>query len=320
MKIVVLDGQCLNPGDLTWDAFAAQGELEVYDISNPENVLKRSAGATALITNKTVLHAETMDRLPDLRYIGILATGVNVVDCDAAKKRNIVVSNVPKYSTASVVQCTFAHLLNLSFHLASHQAEVAAGAWAKSRDFCFWKTTPVELAGKTFGIVGLGTIGKAVAQVAHAFGMKTIAYGPRLKEGTQIVDGLSIDCVSLDRLARESDVISLHCPLTTNNRGMIGADFLDKVKPTAFLINTARGPLIDEPALADALNRGAIAGAGLDVLSTEPPGPDNPLIGAKNCFITPHIAWATYESRARLMQIAAENLAMFLKGTPQNRV
>ena len=320
MKIVVLDGNCLNPGDLDWGAFAVLGTLEVFDFSKPETVLSRSQGATALITNKTVLSAETMNQLPDLRYIGILATGINVVDCEAARERNIVVTNVPKYSTPSVVQCTFAHLLNLSFHLASHHVEVAAGAWAQSRDFCFWNTTPVELSGKTFGIIGLGTIGRAVARVAHAYGMNVIAFGPRLKEGVIDVEGVGVTCVGLDQLARESDVISLHSPLTAENREMIDARFLSLVKPSAFLINTARGPLIDEQALADALNAGRIAGAGLDVLSTEPPRADNPLIGAKNCYITPHIAWATLESRARLMQIAAENLAMFLKGTPRNQV
>ena len=320
MKIVVLDGKCLNPGDLSWEAFAALGTLEVHDFSPPETVLQRSEGATALITNKTVLTAEMMDKLPDLRYIGILATGINVVDCDAARKRNIIVTNVPKYSTASVVQCTFAHLLNLSFLLAEHHNEVVDGAWTRSRDFCFWNTTPIELDGKTFGIIGLGTIGKAVAKVAHSFGMKVIAFGPRLKEGIVEVDGIPVTAVSLDRLATESDVISLHCPLTAENRGIIGAEFLSKVKPSVFLINTARGPLIDEQALADALNTGKAGGAGLDVLSTEPPKSDNPLLNTKNCFISPHIAWATLESRQRLMQIAAENLALFLKKTPQNRV
>ena len=320
MKIVVLDGHCLNPGDLSWTGFAALGELKVFDFSSPETVLSRSQGATALITNKTVLRAETMEHLPDLRYIGILATGINAVDCEAARRRGIVVTNVPKYSTPSVVQCTFAHLLNLSFHLALHHTEVAAGAWARNRDFCFWNTTPLELCGKTFGIIGLGTIGRAVAKVAHSFGMNVIAFGPRLKDGTVAVDGVPVLCVPLDQLARESDIISLHCPLTAENREMIDAEFLAKVKPSAFLINTARGPLIHEQALADALNAGKIAGAGLDVLSAEPPKPDNPLLHAKHCFITPHIAWATLESRARLMQIAAENLAMFLKGTPQNQV
>ncbi|MCL2306266.1 MAG: D-2-hydroxyacid dehydrogenase [Planctomycetaceae bacterium] len=320
MKIVVLDGKCLNPGDLSWEAFAALGELEVFDFSSPEMVLPRSQGATALITNKTVLSAEIMAQLPDLRYIGLLSTGINAVDCDAARERNIVVTNVPKYSTASVVQCTFAHLLNLSFHLASHHAEVGAGTWSRCRDFCYWNITPLELYGKTFGIIGLGTIGRAVAKIAHSFGMNVVAFGPRLQKGAIDVDGVPVSSVTLDQLARESDVISLHCPLTAENREMIDAGFLAKVKPSAFLINTARGPLIHEQTLADALNAGKIAGAGLDVLAVEPPKRDNPLLDAKNCYISPHIAWATFESRARLMVIAAENLAMFLKGTPQNQV
>ena len=320
MKIVVLDGNCLNPGDLSWDAFAALGELDVFASSSPDTVLARSQGAAVLITNKTILSAAAMERLPDLRYIGILATGINVVDCDAARNRKIVVTNVPKYSTPSVVQCTFAHLLNLSFHLASHHTEVAAGVWTRCRDFCYWNTTPLELAGKTFGIIGLGTIGRSVATIAHSFGMNVVAFGPRLKEGMIDAAGVPVLGVALDRLARESDVISLHCPLTAENREMIDAEFLSLVKPSAFLINTARGPLICEQALADALNAGKIAGAGVDVLTTEPPKPDNPLLAARNCYISPHIAWATFESRARLMKIAAENLAMFLKGTPQNQV
>lgn len=318
MKIVVLDGQCLNPGDLSWDSFGKIGELEVYDISPPESVFQRSRGATALITNKTILDAPLMERLPELKYIGILATGYNVVDLEAAKKHDITITNVPQYSTPSVVQCVFAHLLNLTFHLSRHDRAVKAGDWAKSPHFCFWNTDLVELAGQNFGIVGFGTIGQAVARIAQAFQMNVLAYGPRLKEGTTAIEG--VRAVALDQLLRDSDVVSLHCPLNNENAKMVDGSFLAKMKRSAFLINTARGGLIDETALAKALEEGQIAAAGLDVLASEPPQPDNPLVNAKNCFITPHIAWATHASRSRLMEIAAENLRQFLLGSPQNVV
>lgn len=328
MKIVVLDGHCLNPGDLSWQAFEAIGDLEVYASSPPETVVQRSEGATALITNKTVLTAEIMDQLPELKYIGILATGVNVVDCEAARKRNIAVSNAPNYSTDSVVQCAFAHILNLSFQLAAHDQAVVEGKWTNCPHFCFWDTSLMELKDKKLGIVGFGAIGRGVAKIGHAFEMQVLAYGPHLKVGALISENVEangsalqrVKCLDLDQLIQESDVISLHCPLTVANKKMVNAAFLAKMKPTAFLINTARGGLVDEQALADALNSERISGAGLDVLASEPPHSGNPLIGAKNCVISPHIAWATVEARSRLMELAAENLKMFLQGTPQNLV
>lgn len=318
MKIVILDGQCVNPGDLTWKGFEALGELDVYDISPQETVLQRAQGATALITNKTIISEDLMSRLPDLRYIGLFSTGTNVVDLSAAKQRNVTVCNVPAYSTSSVAQCVFAHLLNLSFHLVEHDKAVRNGDWVRSEHFCFWNTSLVELQDKTFGIVGLGMIGRAVAQIATAFGMKVLAYGPRLPEGKTDLPG--VRAVSLDRLLQESDVVSMHCPLNEHNARMVDETFLSKMKPSAFFINTSRGGLVHEADLARFLNENRIAGAGLDVLAVEPPHSDNPLLTAKHCYITPHIAWATYAARDRLMHIAVENLRLFLEGAPQNVV
>jgi glycerate dehydrogenase len=310
MNIVVLDGYTLNPGDLAWDAFASLGELTVHDRTAAGEILARAAGADVLLTNKTPLSADTISQLPDLRYIGVLATGYNVVDTEAAAARGIPVTNVPEYGTASVVQMVFAHLLNLCNHAAEHGQSVCAGAWSRSPDFCFWEHPLVELSGRTMGIVGAGRIGKAVARVAEAFGMRVLVSG---RPGANR-QGDAFERTDLQNLFRESDVVSLHCPLTEATHGLVNRDLLSLMKPGAFLINTGRGPLIVEEDLAAALNSGTIAGAGLDVLSTEPPAPDNPLLSARNCCITPHIAWATLDARRRLMQAASENLRGFLDG------
>ncbi len=317
MKIVVLDGKTLNSGDLSWKGFQSLGECTVYDSSPAETVLERSQGAAALITNKTVLDKSIIDALPDLRYIGVLATGYNVVDIAAARSRNIPVTNVPKYGSTAVAQCTFAHLLNLTFHLNIHTEAVRQGDWAKCRDFCFWNAPLVELAGKTLGLIGFGEIGRAVARIAQAFPMQVLAFDPTLPQSGER-DGVRL--VPLPQLLAESDAVSLHCPLTDSNREMVNSSFLSQMKPSAFLINTARGLLVNESDLAVALNQGRIAGAGFDVLSVEPPDPANPLLSAKNCYITPHIAWAPLESRARLMRTAVENFQDFLAGKPKNVV
>ena len=319
VKIVVLDGRCLNPGDLSWSKFESLGPTTVYESSPPETVVERSRDAFAIITNKTLIDAKIMDSLPNLRYIGILATGYNVVEIAATKERNIIVCNVPKYSTDSVAQCTFTHILNLSFHFVRHNDAVKGGKWCRLEDFCFWETSLLEISGKTIGIVGYGEIGKAVAKIAIAFGMKVLAYGPRLvKDGSK--DEIGVSRVDLPTLLKQSDIVSLHCPLTAENKEMVNGDFLGQMKRTAFLINTSRGGLINEEELAKALNQGRIAGAGLDVLAAEPPKLVNPLLVAENCYISPHIAWATFDSRRRLMEIAADNLRYFLAGDAKNVV
>ncbi|MBF0244898.1 MAG: D-2-hydroxyacid dehydrogenase, partial [Planctomycetes bacterium] len=287
MKIVVLDGATANPGDLSWAGLESQGELTVYDRTPPEAVLERAAGAEVLLTNKTVLKKETLAALPKLRYIGVLATGTNVIDLAAANAQNIVVTNVPAYSTMSVAQQVFALLLELTNRVGRHDTAVHEGAWVRSEDFCFTRSPLIELDGLTLGIVGLGTIGRAVAGIGAAFGMTVIASS----RSSRSIPGIAM--VDRDTLFAEADVVSLHCPLTEETRGMINQTSLDLMKSTAFLINTGRGPLVDEPALAGALKDGVIAGAGLDVLSAEPPAAVNPLLNAPNCVITPHIAWAT---------------------------
>lgn len=316
MKIVVLDGYALNPGDLSWDEMKLLGELEIYDRTSPEQVLERSIGAEALITNKTVLTSDHMDALPNLKYIGVLATGYNVVDINAAKEHNIVVTNIPAYSTQSVAQMVFAHLLNITQRVGYYSKENNNGRWAKNQDFCYWDTNLIELAGKKIGIVGFGNIGQATARIALAMGMKVLAYTS--KNQADLPTGILK--VDLDELFSASDVISLHCPLTPETKELVNTKRLNMMKKNAILINTGRGPLINEKDLADALNKESIAGAGLDVLSTEPPLADNPLLTAKNCFITPHIAWATYEARTRLMQIAIDNLKSYIEGNIINNV
>ena len=315
MEIVILDGYTLNPGDLSWEGVKNLGNCTFYDRTPPEQTVKRAKNADAVFTNKVILNKEVIEQLPKLKYIGVLATGYNVVDIEAAKAAGITVTNIPAYSTASVAQMVFSHILNFAQNVAIHAQSVSNGDWAKSIDFSYWKTPQMELAGKTLGIIGFGQIGQAVANIALAFGMKVI-FNNRSKKDTSP----NVRQVELDTLLAESDFISINCPLTNDNEGFINKDTIEKMKPEVFLVNTGRGPLINEQDLADALNKGRIAGAGLDVLSTEPPAEDNPLPKAKNCFITPHIAWATFEARTRLIQIATENLKAYSDGNPQNVV
>ncbi|MBL8212515.1 MAG: D-2-hydroxyacid dehydrogenase [Bryobacterales bacterium] len=317
MKIVVLDGYCLNPGDLTWDALRALAEVELHDRTAAADVVARVGNAEMVMTNKTPLDKATQAQLPNLRYIGVLATGYNVVDVAAAKERGIVVTNIPTYGTASVAQHAFALLLELCHHVGLHAEAVRQGEWSSNPDWSFWKTPLVELAGRTIGIVGFGRIGRQTAKIADAMGMRVLAHdtfhgNPPDYEGFRWAE--------LDELLAVSDVVSLHCPLTADNKGMINTTRLRGMKKTAMLLNTSRGPLIVDQDLADALNAGVIAGAGLDVLSVEPPAADNPLFSAKNCLVTPHIAWATREARSRLMDVAVSNVAAFLAGKPENVV
>ena len=315
MNIVVLDGYTLNPGDLSWEKIENLGNCRIYDRTAPELTVKRSFEADAVFTNKVVIDRKVIASLPNLKYIGVLATGYNDVDMKAAREAGIVVTNIPAYSTASVAQMVFALILNFTQNVALHAESVAAGEWAESIDFTYRKTPQTELAGKVLGIIGFGQIGQAVAAIGLAFGMIVI-YSNRSKKSTD----LNARQVDLDTLLEESDFISINCPLTAENEGFIDRDAIEKMKRTAFLVNTGRGPLINEQDLADALNGERIAGAGLDVLSVEPAESDNPLPGAKNCAITPHIAWATIEARMRLMNIAAANLKAFQENDPVNVV
>lgn len=316
MEIRVLDGYCLNPGDLSWNDMAGLGNLKVYDRTSPSELLERAAGAEVLITNKTIISAEAMEALPSLKYIGVLATGYNVVDIEVAKKRGIIVTNIPAYSTDSVAQMVFAHVLNITQRVGLYADLNRQGKWANSIDFCYWDTNLMELHGKSMGIVGYGNIGQATARIALAFGMKVSVCTS--KKQSELPEG--IQKMELEELFKTSDVVSLHCPLTPTTKEMVNAARLRTMKPTAILINTGRGPLVNEQDLADALNEGIIAGAGVDVLSVEPPTSDNPLLNARNCFITPHIAWATKEARTRLMQIAVANLNGYLTGKIINNV
>ena len=316
MHIVVLDGHTLNPGDLDWDALQTLGSCEIYTRTPPDQVVSRAQEAEIVLTNKTVLSRESIERLPQLRYVGVLATGYNVVDVEAAGRQGICVTNVPAYGTPSVVQMVFAHLLNLTQHVGEHAQSVRAGDWSRCEDFCYWNFPLVELAGLTMGIVGFGRIGRQVAKVAQTFGIKVIYHDV----ATVRVPSSAARPVDLDTLFRDSDAVSLHCPLTQANRGLVNKQRLETMQRGAFLINTSRGPLVDEMALAEALNAERIAGAGLDVLCEEPPSADNPLLNAKNCYITPHIAWATRSARQRLMEIAIANVRAFLAGKPQNVV
>lgn len=316
MKIVVLDGYAANPGDLCWDELKALGECTVYDRTAPAEVLERSAGAEILLTNKTVITAEHIAALPELKYIGVLATGYNIVDVTAAKEHGVIVTNIPAYSTDSVAQMVFAHILNIALQVQHHSEEVHKGRWTDSKDFCFWDTPLIELHGKKIGIVGLGHTGYATARIAIGFGMQVYAYTSK----THFQLPPEIHKMELDELFRECDIISLHCPLTDSTREMVNAERLRLMKSTAILINTGRGPLINEQDLADALNNGTIYAAGVDVLSQEPPRADNPLLTAKNCYITPHIAWASTAARERLMQIMLENIRAYLEGKPVNVV
>ncbi len=316
MKLIILDGYTLNPGDLSWDKFSALGDCTVYDRTSSGELYERAIGADVLITNKVVLNASLMKKLPTLKYIGVLATGYNVVDINAAKKQGIVVTNIPAYSTDSVAQMVFAFILNFTQQVMLHTNDVRGGKWSASEDFSFTSSPQIEIAGKTLGIIGFGRIGQRVASIGKAFGMNIIFYAPSKKQGFKEI----AQQVTLPEVFKLSDFVSINCPLTPDNKGFVNGDLLEMMKPSAFLVNTGRGPLINEDDLADFLNSNKIAGAGLDVLSTEPPKTDNPLLKAKNCYITPHIAWATFEARTRLMNIAVQNLKAFIEGAPQNMV
>jgi glycerate dehydrogenase len=315
-RIVVLDGFTLNPGDLSWDELKTVGSCEVFDRTPPDQVVVRARDAEIALTNKTVLDRAAITALPRLRYIGVLATGFNVVDLAAARERGIVVTNVPDYSTRSVAQLTFALLLELAHQVGRHACGVREGQWSRNLDFCYWETPLIELDGLTLGLVGFGRIGRAVAQLAGAFGMNVLVHTPR----PPMPPPTEVRFVSLEELFSGSDLLSLHCPLTPQTHHLVNAARLALMKPSAFLINTGRGPLVEETALAEALNRDRIAGAALDVLSVEPPPAANPLLIAKNCIITPHIGWATKAARIRLLRIAVENVRAFLAGRPRNVV
>ena len=316
MKIVILDGYGLNPGDLSWDAFEALGEVTLYDYTAPEQAAERMRGAEAVITNKTVLTKELIAGCETLRYIGVLATGYNVVDLTAAAERGIPVSNVPAYSTAAVGQFTIGMLLEICCQIGFHDRSVHDGDWASCPDFSYWKTPLIELAGKTMGIIGFGRIGRQTGAIAKAMGMRVLATGSRpCDEGKAIAE-----YVDLGTVLRQSDVISLHCPLFPETTGIINKDSIAKMKDGVIILNMARGPLIVEEDLAQALNSGKVYAAGMDVVSQEPIRADNPLLTAKNCFLTPHIAWASRECRQRIMEITEQNIRSFLDGNVQNRV
>ena len=317
MKIVVLDGYTLNPGDLSWDELEKLGQVTVYDRTPADKLLERAQDADVLFTNKTPLRTDVLNQLPNLKFIGVLATGYNVIDVDTAKQNGVVVSNVPGYGTASVVQLVFALLLELTQHVKHHSDTVRAGKWAQSVDWSYWDYPLIELAGKTMGIIGFGSIGEKVGDIATAFGMNIIG---SKRHPTDQSHRPNFRWADIPELLRESDVVSIHTPLVAETQGLINQERLSWMKPTAFLLNTSRGPIVADQDLADALNNGVIAGAGIDVLSTEPPAADNPLFTAKNCLITPHIAWATHEARQRLMDSTVANLSAFLTGKPINVV
>lgn len=319
MKIVVLDGYTLNPGDLSWDTLKELGDLIVYDRTekDADAILNAIGCAEIIFTNKTPLAKTVLEKAPAVKYIGVLATGFNIVDIDAAKKLGITVTNVPSYSTMAVAQLTFALLLEMCHHVGNHNDSVWNGKWSSSPDFCFWNSPLIELDGKTLGIIGYGRIGKATATIAQAFGMKVLAYN--LSRKTELV-GESCRYAELDELLNQSDIISLHCPLTESTIGIINKDSISEMKDGVMLINTSRGPLVVEADLCEALNSGKVAGAALDVVSVEPIDVNNPLLKAKNCIITPHIAWAPTASRIRLMKAAVDNLKAFIAGTPVNVV
>ena len=315
MNIVVLDGYTLNPGDLSWAELESIGLTVIYDRSSSTEVLPRAADAGILLTNKTEITRAHLERLPNLKYIGVLATGTNIVDLKAARERNIRVTNVPGYGTNSVAQTAIALLLELTQHVGHHAQTVRESRWVRSPDWCYWDRPLIELNGLTMGIVGFGRIGQAVGDLAKAFGMNLLAFNPRPKPAPA-----AIRFVTLENLFRQSDVVSLHCPLTAETQNMVNARSLSWMKESAFLLNTSRGQLIDERALAEALNSDKLAGAGLDVLSQEPPSQENPMLTAKNCLITPHFAWATRAARARLLEIAIKNIRAFLNAKPENVV
>lgn len=317
MKICILDGYSLNPGDLDWSPVERLGDVTLFDRTPADKIVERAADADIVLTNKVPFSADTLRQLPRLRFICVLATGYNIIDTEAAARQGVVVANIPAYSTMSVAQMAFAHILNITNHVASYAREVADGKWTNCPDFCFWDSALTELAGKTMGIVGLGNTGMATARIAVAMGMKVVAMTS--KSADTLPEGITP--APLDDVLASADVVSLHCPLTPSTRHIINAASIAKMKPSAILINTGRGPLVNEQAAADALNGGRLAAFGADVLSQEPPRGDNPLLSARNCFLTPHIAWATLEARTRLMSTATENVRQFIAGEPvANRV
>ena len=316
MKIVILDGYSANPGDLTWQELEKMGELTVYDRTTPSETVARAADADIVLTNKVVLGRKEMEQLPHLKYIGVLATGYNVVDVACAHERGIVVTNVPAYSTESVAQMVFAHLLTVTNRTEYYAMQNRQGRWTANPDFCYWDFPHMELAGKTFGVVGLGNIGRRVAEIALAFGMKVKALTSKTAEALPV----GVEKVDWETLLSTADVLSLHCPLTERTRHLINNKALQKTKSSAILINTGRGPLVDDQAVADALASKTLAAFCADVLTEEPPKADNPLLGQPNAFITPHIAWASTEARQRLLEVAIGNVAAFVSGTPRNTV
>lgn len=316
MKIVELDAHSVNPGDLSWDEIKALGNLDLYDRTAPEDVIKRAKDADAILINKINISEEVIAALPKLRYIGEMATGFNNIDINAAKRHGITVTNIPAYSTDSVAQLVFAHILNVANHVDHYAVETRRGTWSRNPDFCYWDTPLVELAGKSIGIVGLGHIGMRVAEIAHCFGMMVTALTS--KESQSLPEW--IRKATLDGLLSSSDIVTLHCPLTDKNKHMINADTLALMNSKSILVNTGRGPLVDETAVANALEAGKLEAYCADVMADEPPHADNPLLKCSNAFITPHIAWATHEARQRLMGIAANNLRAFINGEPINTV
>jgi len=315
--MVVLDGYALHPGDLSWKAFEQFGEVIVHDRTTPDEIVKRAQGATVLLTNKTPVREKVIDALPELRFIGVLATGYNIIDIDVAHKRGIVVSNIPDYGSYSVAQLTMALLLELCHHVQRHSDSVRSGKWASSIDWSYWEHPLVELAGKTMGIIGFGNIGNKVADMAASFGMNILGSARTQSDQSH---RKNFQWAAVPDLLTQSDVVSIHCPLTPETKGLINSESLRSMKRTAFLLNTSRGPIIVDEDLSDALDNDVIAGAGIDVLSVEPPHKDNPMFKAKNCIITPHIAWATREARSRLMNMAVQNVQAFTRGTPVNTV
>lgn len=314
MKIVILDAYTVNPGDLTWHPLEEMADLVIYDRTQPEQVVERCKGAEIVLTNKVILDAEVLNHLPHLTYIGVLATGYNVVDLEVATRQSITVTNIPAYSTNSVAQMVWAHILNITNRVGHYAEENKNGRWTRSKDFCYYDYTHSELAGKTIGIVGLGNTGMATARIAQAFGMNVIAYTSKDK----LPEGMKK--VTLDELFKSSDIVSLHFPLTNETKELVNKERLDMMKPSAILINTSRGPVVNETDVAAALNEGKIAAFGADVVSVEPAKKGNPLLSAKNCFLTPHIAWATKEARQRLIDICIANIKAFLDDKPQNVV
>ncbi len=317
MRIVVLDGFTTNPGDLSWDALYKIGECQIYERTPRELVLDRVKSADIVLTNKTILDRDMLYAMDKCKYIGVMATGYNVVNLEAASEKEIIVTNVPAYSTKSVAQMVFAHILNLTQHVAAHSESVTFGKWSSNKDFCYWDYPLIELADRTIGIVGLGRIGKQVAKIANAMDMHILAYTKPTEK--DVPDYITITN-KLDDVFIKSDFVTLHCPLTKDTENIVNADRLRMMRSTSFLINTSRGPLIDEIALTVALNKGWLAGAGLDVLSEEPPRPENPLFSAPNCYITPHISWATRSARKRLLDTVINNIQSYIKGNVQNQV